>query len=90
MGTSSWLAIIGGVSFLCYVTLYVIGFTIGFTRTFSMADGRARFVSLLMLQVIWVPIFSMMESVSVLYGLINRPKDLYVVKKEAESVFLTS
>lgn len=85
-GTPAWLAIIGGVSFLYYVTLYVIGFT----RTFSMADGRVRFVGLLMLQVILIPVFSMMESVSVLYGLINPPKDFYVVKKEAEAVFVTS
>ena len=55
-----------------------------------MADGRARFVGLLMLQVILIPVFSMMESVSVLYGLINPPKDFYVVKKESESVFVTS
>lgn len=85
-GTPAWLAIIGGVSFLYYVTLYVIGFV----RTFSLSDGRRRFIGLLILQVLLIPVFSIMESAGVLYGLIKPPTGFYIVQKETEAVFATT
>lgn len=77
-GTPAWLAIIGGVSFLYYVMLYVIGFM----RTFSLEDGRLRFVGLLIAQVLLIPVFSLMESAGVIYGLLNPPRGFYIVQKE--------
>lgn len=77
-GTPAWLAIIGGISFFYYVTLYLIGFL----RTFELKDGVARFIGLMILQVALIPLFAMMESAGVIYGLVKPPKGFYIVQKE--------
>ncbi|MEQ8677181.1 MAG: glycosyltransferase family 2 protein [Aggregatilineales bacterium] len=77
-GTPAWLAIIGGISFFYYVTLYLIGFF----RTFEVKDGLARFIVLMILQVVLIPVFSTMESIGVIYGLVKPPKGFYIVQKE--------
>lgn len=76
-GTPVWLAIVGGVSFAYYVTLYIIGFMQTFPR------GTPKFWRLLAIQIILIPVFSLMEAAGVFYGLIKPPGDFYIVKKEA-------
>ncbi|GAB4342214.1 MAG: hypothetical protein Kow00117_21650 [Phototrophicales bacterium] len=80
--TPVWLAIMGGVSFLYYVTLYVIGFL----RTFDYKSLGWRFFPLLLLQIILIPLFSAMESGGVVYGLLAPPRDFYVVQKEDTTI----
>ncbi len=77
--TPVWLAICGGVSFLYYVTLYLIGFFATYDR---QQLGNLKFVALLMLQIVLIPVFSAMESGGVIYGLFSPPNDFYVVQKE--------
>ncbi len=77
-GTPAWLAMIGGVSFFYYVTLYLVGFF----RTFDLKDGILRFVMLMVLQVLLIPLFSVLESAGVIYGLVKPPKGFYIVQKE--------
>ena len=84
-GTPAWLAICGGVSFLYYVTLYLVGFF----RTFDMRDWGIKFFGLLLLQIILIPVFSAMEAAGVLYGLLSPPKDFYIVQKEPTATQVT-
>ncbi len=77
-GTPSWLAICGGVSFAYYICLYLIGFF----RTFRWQDGKRRFVKLLITQILLIPIFSIIESIGVIYGLLLPPNEFYIVQKE--------
>ncbi|MCA9924632.1 MAG: glycosyltransferase family 2 protein [Anaerolineales bacterium] len=77
-GTPTWLAICGGVSFAYYICLYLIGFL----QTFRWQDGKRRFLKLLLAQILFIPAFSFMESVSVIYGLLVPPKEFYIVQKE--------
>ena len=77
-GTPTWIAVCGGLSFLYYVMLYMIGFL----RTYDREKLGYRFYPLLVVQVLLIPLFSAMESAGVIYGLISPPKDFYIVKKE--------
>lgn len=77
--TPLWLGIGGGVSFAYTVWMYVVGFIC----TFDRADLKERYVGLLAAQILLVPLFSVMESVAVLYALLSPPKDFYIVQKEA-------
>lgn len=78
-GTQVWLAMVGGVSFMYYVSLYIIGFL----RTFSLRQlGLVRYLGLFALQLTLIPIFSIMEAAGVLYGVLFPPRDFFVVQKE--------
>ncbi len=79
-GTPVWLAVAGGVSFMYYVALYIIGFISNFDRRM----GWGRYFWLLLLQILLIPIFSVMEASGVIYGLIKPPKDFYIVQKERQ------
>ena len=79
-GTPVWLAVAGGVSFAYYVTLYLVGYF----KTFDWHAGRARFLSGLLVQILFIPIFSLMEGAGVLYGLLAPPKGFYIVQKEVD------
>jgi egghead protein (zeste-white 4 protein) len=76
--TPVWVAVCGGVSFLYYVTLYVVGFL----RTYDRRQLGVRFYGLLAAQVLLIPLFSAMESMGVIYGLLFPPKSFYIVRKE--------
>jgi egghead protein (zeste-white 4 protein) len=79
-GTPVWLGILAGLAFIYTVLMYVLGFMI----TFRPAQiGRRRYALLLGAQILGVPLFSVMESVAILYGLILPPKGFYIVQKEA-------
>lgn len=78
-GTAVWVAMCGGVSFLYYVTLYLIGFL----RTYDRHTLGLRYYALLVAQIALIPLFSMMESAGVIYGLISPPRDFYIVQKES-------
>lgn len=77
-GTPTWLAVMGGVSFLYYVSLYIIGYL----RTFNHQKHWGRYLGGLLAQIILIPFFSIMEGAGVLYGLLSPPRDFFIVKKE--------
>lgn len=78
-GTPVWLAVVGGVSFFYYVSLYILGYL----RTFDpRREGWFRYIGRFVLQVVFIPVFSLMEAAGVLYGLISPPRDFFVVQKE--------
>ncbi len=77
-GTPVWVAMCGGVSFLYYVTLYLIGFL----RTYDRRALGPRYYLLFFAQIALIPLFSIMESGGVIYGLISPPRDFYIVQKE--------
>jgi len=77
-GTPLWLGIGGGIAFAFTVWMYVVGFIC----TYDRAELKERYYFLLAAQILLVPLFSVMESVAVLYGLISPPKDFYIVQKE--------
>lgn len=83
-GTPAWLAICGGVSFSYYVTLYLVGFL----KTFTPKIGKTRFAALLVLQILFIPLFSVMEAAGVFQGLVNPPKEFYIVQKEHTKINL--
>ena len=76
--TPVWLAITAGLAFAYNIAIYLIGFF----KTFSWQDGKRRYLGLLVLQLLFSPLFSIMEGVSVLYGLVKPTKAFYVVQKE--------
>lgn len=77
-GTPVWLAVIGGLSFMYYVALYILGFI----SNFDLRMGWGRYLGLLALQILLIPLFSVMEASGVIYGLLKPPKDFYIVQKE--------
>jgi egghead protein (zeste-white 4 protein) len=80
-GTPVWLAVVGGVSFFYYVSLYILGYL----RTFEpRKEGWVRYLGRFALQIVFIPIFSVMEAAGVLYGLISPPRDFFVVQKEIQ------
>lgn len=83
-GTPAWLAICGGVSFAYYVMLYLVGFL----KTFSWKASKSRFIALLILQIAFIPLFSIMEAAGVFLGLVNPPKEFYIVQKEHAKINL--
>lgn len=83
-GTPAWLAICGGVSFAYYVMLYLVGFL----KTFSWKTSKSRFIALLILQIAFIPLFSIMEAGGVFMGLLNPPKEFYIVQKEHTKINL--
>jgi beta-1,4-mannosyltransferase len=78
-GTPLWLGIGGGIAFAFTVWMYVVGFIC----TYDQAELKERYFFLLAAQILLVPLFSVMESVAVLYSLFFPPKDFYIVQKEA-------
>jgi egghead protein (zeste-white 4 protein) len=78
-GTPLWLAMIGGISFFYFVSLYIVGFL----QSYDRQMGWARYSGLLLLQIILIPIFSVMESAGVIYGLLSPVRDFHIVQKEA-------
>ena len=77
-GTPVWLAIAGGLSFAYFVCLYLVGYI----KTFRWENGKRRFIVGLLVQLLLIPVFSLMEATAVFYGLISPPKGFYIVQKE--------
>jgi egghead protein (zeste-white 4 protein) len=79
--TSLWLGVLGGMALAAYLGLYLVGFLVTFTGHL----GRGELVKRLLLQVVLLPVFSLMEACGVIYGLVAPPRDFYVVRKAAQS-----
>ncbi len=77
-GTPLWLGLTGGLSFSYYVLMYLIGYI----RSFDWRGAGWSFAGRLVLQVALIPFFAALEGVGVIYGLVNPPKDFYIVQKE--------
>ena len=77
-GTPVWLAVAGGISFAYYLSLYIVGYL----KTFHWRDGKRRFLGGLVLQILLIPVFSVMEAIGVIYGLMSPPRGFYIVQKE--------
>jgi egghead protein (zeste-white 4 protein) len=74
---TAWL-----VSFFSCVTCW--SYLLGFVKTFDMNDGVVRYVVLLFVQLVMMPLFSVMEVVGVLAAVFFPPYDsFHIVKKEA-------
>jgi egghead protein (zeste-white 4 protein) len=78
-GTPVWLAMIGGISFFYFVSLYVVGFL----QSYDRGMGGWRYAGLLAAQLLLIPVFSVMESAGVIYGLLSPVTDFHIVQKEA-------
>ncbi len=78
-GTPLWLGLTGGLSFSYYVLLYLVGYV----RSFDWRGAGLAFAARLVLQVLLIPFFAALEGIGVIYGLVNPPKDFYIVQKEA-------
>jgi hypothetical protein len=55
---------------------------VGYIKTFDWRDSPVRFLLGLLVQLLLVPVFSVMEGIGVLYGLLAPPKGFYIVQKE--------
>lgn len=78
-GTPLWLAMVGGISFFYFVSLYIIGFI----KSYERQGSWRRYLGLLAVQIALIPVFSVMESLGVIYGLLSPVRDFHIVQKEA-------
>eukprot|EP00470_Lotharella_oceanica_P014725 CAMPEP_0170188626 /NCGR_PEP_ID=MMETSP0040_2-20121228/44816_1 /TAXON_ID=641309 /ORGANISM="Lotharella oceanica, Strain CCMP622" /LENGTH=112 /DNA_ID=CAMNT_0010435963 /DNA_START=190 /DNA_END=528 /DNA_ORIENTATION=- len=65
----------------CSLMTYVLGFV----ATYRVSDGIVRYIVLLILQVLGIPLFGMMEVLGVAWAILAPPGDgFYIVQKESE------
>ncbi|KAK3256672.1 hypothetical protein CYMTET_34206 [Cymbomonas tetramitiformis] len=77
--TDSWRIscnLVAGLWYWCYF--------LGFIKTFSLKDGTLRYIVLLVLQLLLLPLFAAMECAGVVCAIYDPPMDgFFVVQKEA-------
>ena len=67
------------LSVLCYLT--------GFVKTFDIGDGPIRYLVLLYVQIIMIPIFSSLEAIGTVCAIVSPPiGGFHVVEKESNSL----
>merc|ERR1711981_813164 len=63
--------------------LWYWSYFLGFVLTFKISDGLGRYLTLMILQLVLVPVFAFFELGGVLHGMTYKPLDgFFIVKKE--------
>ena len=84
-GTPVWLSLAGSISFIYYVTLYMLGFL----KTFKRQKGifnTLKWAFLLLAQILLIPLFSLMEAMGICLSIFKPDMGFYIVKKEFRSL----
>lgn len=76
--TPQFIGVLASVTFAIYILIYIIGFYINMQY---VRIPLYRKIIYMLEQIIFIPVFSLLEALGVLYGVLNPKSDFYVISK---------